>query len=243
MDDGAEPGSRDEAGFHASARMDGVGARKTEEGLVVGTRCASTTSFVIGLAIVSAANGSFLDPFEDAGSEGTLLGLMHNEARDGSGEAGVFAGAGFGSDMVNVFLADLSSSASAMSDAGLPLSVIRGGGVDLRSEYSASVSITNMFDVGEDGSFTAGLSEIFAVGESLSIVDGFVSLTVNGTVPEVGLFDYDEHTAQGSFNSISPYIGGPYIGTAPLIVPLPPPLGLALAGLVGVVVFRRRMAS
>ncbi len=29
----------------------------------------------------------------------------------------------------------------------------------------------------------------------------------------------------------------------PLIMPLPPPLGLALAGLIGVVLFRRRMAS
>ena len=210
---------------------------------MVGTRSTSTASFVIGLAIAGAAHGSFLDPFEYAGTEGTLLGRMQNQAGDGLGGAGVFAGPGFGSNRVYVFLADLSKSASGMSDAGLTSSVIRGGGVDLRSEYSASVSITNMFDVGEDGSFTAGLSEIFAVGEGPSIVDGFVGLAENGTVPEVGLFDYDEHTAQGSFNTISPYIGGPYIGTAPLIVPLPPPLGLALAGLVGVVVFRRRMAS
>ncbi len=242
VDGCVEPGSRDEAGSHASARMEGVGTRKTEIGLVVGVKCAWITSLSLGLALSSAAHGSFLDPFEYAGSEGSPLGLMRNEAGNGQGGASVFAGAGFGSNMVNVFLANLSNATSGLSNAGLPLSVIRGGGVDLRSEYSASVSITDMFDVGEDGSFTAGLSEIFAAGEGVSIVDGFVGLAGNGTVQEVRLFNYDEHTAQASFNGISPY--GPYIiGTEPLIVPLPPPLGLALAGLIGVVLFRRRLSS
>ncbi len=242
---------------------------------MVGTRWASTTSFVIGLAIASAAHGSFLDPFEYAGTEGTLLGLMQNQARDGLGGAGVFAGAGFGSEMVNVFLADLSNSASGMSDARLTLSVTPRGGVDHRREYSASVSITDMFDVGEDGSFTASLSEIFAAGEGLSIVDGFIRLTGNqvdsgsvdpttettrgfaitdlqavdegelslaflslvGPIQALGFFD-DDHAAQSTYYNPVTFDTG-----APLIVPLPPPLGLALAGLIGVVLFRRHMTS
>lgn len=240
---------------------------------MVGTRCASTTSFVIGLAIASAAHGSFLDPFEYAGSEGSSLGLIPNEAGNGLGGASVFAGAGFGSNMVNVFLADLSNSASGMSDTGLTLSVMRGGGVDLRSEYSASVSVTNMFDVGEDGSFTAGVSEIFAASEGVRIGDGLIRLRGNQldsgsvdpttettwgfaitnlpagdegelslaffslgrSIQTVGLFNDDDHT---TLTSIDPLNIGP-----PLIMPLPPPVGLAVVGLIGVVWMRRRMTS
>ena len=240
---------------------------------MVGTRCASTTSLVVGLAIVSAAHGSFLDPFEYAGGQETLLGLMQNGAGNGLGEAGVFASAGFGSNMVNMFLADLSNSASGKSDAGLPLSVMRGHSVDLHNKYSAFVSITNMFDVGEDGSFTAGLSEIFAIGEGVSIVGESIRLTGNqvdsgsvdpttqttrrfastslrtgdehelslaflslgGSIQTVGLFNDDDPTTLSSIDRLN-------IGPPP-IMPLPPPLGLALAGLIGVVLFRRRMAS
>ena len=268
-----EPESRDEMGSHASARMEGDGTRKTEKGFVVGTRSACTTSFVIGLAIASAAQGSLLNPFGNNGCDETLLGSVQHEAGNGRDGAGVFAGAGSGSNMLNVFLADLSNSASGMSNTGLALTLIRNGDVDLCSEYSASVSITSMFDVGEDGSFSAGVSEIFAVGEGVSIVDGFIRRTGNrvdsgsvdpttgttqgfaitnlqpvddgelslaflslgGSIQAVGLFNDDDHTSESSYYSPSNLGIGPA-----LIVPLPPPLGLALAGLIGVVWMRRR---
>ncbi len=242
---------------------------------MVGTRCASTTSFVIGLAIASAAHGSFLNPFEYAGSEGTLLGLMQNEAGNGQEGAGVFAGAGFGSNMVNVFLADLSNAtAGQMSNAGVTLFVMWGNGEDPGADYSASISFTDMFETGEDGTFNAGVSEIFGLGEGVSILDGVISVSAGaggnglgtiepshetprgfaitnlqaadegeltitfiqllGSIQMIGLFDYGDSTPdllEGDLHIPLP------------IVPLPPPLGLALAGLIGVVFLRRRMIS
>ena len=57
-----------------------------------------------------------------------------------------------------------------------------------------------------------------------------------GSIQEVGLFDYGEDTPE--------LLEGDHLNiTLPLVIPLPPPLGLALAGLIGVVLFRRRMAS
>ncbi len=240
---------------------------------MVGTRCASTTSFVIGLAIASAAHGSFLDPFEYAGSEGSSLGLIPNEAGNGLGGASVFAGAGFGSNMVNVFLADLSKTTANMNDSGPTLSMMWDGVADGSSESIASASVTNMFDAGEDVSFTMGLAENFAFGQDARIIDGFnllagnrndsgsvdprtetpqgfmtttlqavdqselmqAFLSLEGSIQEVGLFNYGDHTPQSS--SSNPY----YVGTTPLIVPLPPPVVLALIGLIGVVWLRRRM--
>ncbi len=240
---------------------------------MVGVKCAWITSLSLGLALSSAAHGSFLDPFEYAGSEGTLLGLMQQDAGDGQGGAGVFAGAGFGSNMVNVFLADLSNASSGMSNAGMTLFVMWGNGEDLASDYSATISFTDMFNVGEDGVFTDGVSEIFALGEGVTIVDGLIALTANGpgfgsidpstetprgfaitnlqavdegelvlaflllqgSIQEAGLFNYGDPNPE--------LIDGDLHIPLPVMMPLPPPLGLALAGLIGVVLFRRRMTS
>lgn len=231
----------------------------------------------IGLAIASAANGSFLDPFQYAGGERTLLGLLQNDASNGSGGAGVFAGAGFGSNMVNMFLADLSNGAGGqMSSAGVTLFVMWGNGESLVTDYSANIAFMNMFNVGEDGLFTEGVSEVFALGEGVSILDGIITVTrdgvdfgtigpstetprgfaitnlqaadngeltiwsteLAGSILTVGLYDYgDDEPMEVLFQ------GDDLIITRPLVVPLPPPLGLALAGLIGVVLFRRRMAS
>ena len=57
-----------------------------------------------------------------------------------------------------------------------------------------------------------------------------------GSIQEVALFDYGDDTPE-SLEGVDLHI------PLPLTMPRPPPLGLALAGLIGVVLFRRRMAS
>ncbi len=252
--------------------MEGVGTRKTEKGTVVGTRCAGTTSLVMGLAIASAAHGSFLDPFQYAGGEGTLRGLMENDA---AGGVGVFGDAGFGTNMVNVFVADLSNATSGLSNAGVTLFVMWGNGDDPGSDYWASIAFTAMFETGEDGTFNAGVSSIYALGEGVSIFNGgtisigpggggkgigevdpsrvtprgfaitnlqavdegelMLAFSLYGSIEQVGLFSYGDTSPE--------LIDGDLYIPLPLIVPLPPPLGLALAGLIGVVFLRRRMIS
>ncbi len=235
---------------------------------MVGTRSAITTSFVIGVAIASAAHGTYLDPFEYTGGEGRLLGLIQNEAGNGQGGAGVFAGAGFGSNMVNVFLADLSNATSGLSNAGVTLFVMWGNGENPGGDYSASMEYTGVWQEGEDGVFNAGVAEIFALGPRVMIEAGLISLgsvglasetprgfaitnlqaadegeltiwftELLGSIQMVGLFDYGDDTPEMLHGDMQMQM------SMPLIVPLPPPLGLALAGLIGVVLLRRRMTS
>ena len=57
-----------------------------------------------------------------------------------------------------------------------------------------------------------------------------------GSIQEVGLFDYGDDTLE-LLEGVDLHI------PLPLMMPLPPPLGPALAGLIGAVLFRRRMTS
>jgi len=212
-----------------------------------------------------------LNPFEYAGNQATLLGLMQNEAGNGTGGAGVFADAGFQTNLVNIFLADLSGADSGLSNAGITLFVMWGNGEDPGGVFSAIVSFNNNYSEGTDGHFTEGIAEIFALGEGVEIINNTISIgstggdgiggTVHGTttplgfaitnlqnmsegelimifemiggsIQDVGLFDYGNDVPNMLYGDL-------HIPLPLVVVPLPPPLGLAIAGLFGVVLLRR----
>lgn len=229
------------------------------------------------LAVSRGAHASDMNPFEYGGSEGTLLGLMQNEMGNGIGGSGVFAGAGFGTNMVNIFLVDLSGASGALSNAGLTLFVMWGNGESPGSEYSASVSFTDIFSEGNESGPLEGIAEIFALGEGVAINQGTVALSYNGgdgdidgdidpseitprgfaitnlqsmsegelivtflalqgSIQDVGMFNYGDSNPNMLYGNLE-------LQLPILMVPLPPPLGLALAGLIGVVILRRRLMS
>lgn len=240
-------------------------------------KCSLLACLALLLAVSSKVRASELNPFAYSGSEGTLLGLMENEAGNASGGSGVFAGAGFGSNMVNIFLVNLSGASGSLGNAGYTLFVMWGNGVSPGSDYSASVSFTDLFEQGTESGPTQGISEVFALGEGVSITGGTVTLgtssggggiggdidpsdvtprgfaitnlqsmshseltisflALEGSIQDVGLFDYGNANPEilyGDFQMPLPLV----------IVPLPPPLGLALAGLIGVIILRRRLTS
>ncbi|MCH8822869.1 MAG: hypothetical protein IH984_05100 [Planctomycetes bacterium] len=234
-----------------------------------------TTCLALLMTISRGAHASDMNPFEYSGSAGTLLGLMQNEMGNGNGGSGVFAGAGFGTNMVNIFLVDLSGASGPLSNAGLTLFVMWGNGESPGSEYSASVSFTDIFDIGNETGPLEGIAEIFALGEGVAIDQGTVALSyaggdggidgeidpsditprgfaitnlqsmsegelivafeaLQGSIQDVGLFNF------GNSNPDMLY-GNLQLQLPILMVPLPPPLGLALAGLIGVVILRRRL--
>lgn len=224
------------------------------------------------LTLSRSAMATDLNPFEYTGNQETLLRLMQNEAGNGTGGSGVFADAGFQSNMVNIFLADLSGADSGLSNAGTTLFVMWGNGVDPGGVFSANVTFNNNYSEGTDGHFTEGISQIFALGDGVNIInntisfssagDGGIGGTVHGnttplgfaitnlqnmsegeillifdslagSIQDVGLFDYgnsDPTMLYGDLNIPLPLV----------VVPLPPPLGLAIAGLFGVILMRRR---
>ena len=228
------------------------------------------------LTVSRGAHASDMNPFEYSGSETTLLGLMENEIGDGLGGSGVFAGAGFGTNMVNIFLVDLSGASGALSNAGVTLFVMWGNGINPGSNFSASVSFSNIFSDPVGDTPSQGISEVFALGEGVSISNGMFTLgpvgggdiggeilpgdetprgfaitnlqnmsegelivsflALQGSIQDVGLFNY------GNSNPSMLY-GNLELQLPILMVPLPPPLGLAIAGLIGVVILRRRLAK
>ncbi len=100
--------------------------------------------------------------------------------------------------------------------------MIKGGiinqcSIGLSSETPRGFAITNL-QAADEGELTIWFTELY------------------GSIGMVGLFDYGDDTPE-LLERVDLHI------PLPLIMPLPPPLGLALAGLIGVVLFRRRMAS
>lgn len=226
------------------------------------------------LTVSRGAHASDMNPFEYSGSETTLLGLMENEIGDGLGGSGVFAGAGFGTNMVNIFLVDLSGASTSLGNAGVTLFVMWGNGVNPGSNFSASVSFSNIFSDPVGDTPTQGISEVFALGEGVSISNGMFTigpvgggdiggeilpgdetprgfaitnlqsmsegelivtfLALQGSIQDVGLFDYGNSNPEMLYGNLQ-------LQLPILMVPLPPPLGLALAGLIGVVILRRRL--
>jgi len=211
--------------------------------------------------------------FQYDGNASSLMAVM-DEAGDGAGGTGVFAGAGFQANMVNVFVADLRNS-STLSGAGVTLFAMWGNGSELDEGFFGSVLVTppdpfgNPLEVGEgEGTSFAGDPEIFALGEGVSVRPADVSVLgelpfgdetprgfaitnlqgmeigelamefeVGGSIDIVGLFDWGD---------TEPYIP-PYrcalILFVPIPIPLPPAIALGAAGLLGVVLLRRRLAA
>ncbi len=91
------------------------------------------------------------------------------------------------------------------------------GSIGLSSETPRGFAITNL-RAADEGELSIWSTELLG---SIRMVDFFDD---REDTPEL-LEDVDLHIP------------------LPLIMPLPPPLGLALAGLIGVMLFRRRMAS
>ena len=226
------------------------------------------------MAMSNHVQASDMNPFSYSGGQDTLLGLMQNEMGNGSGGSGVFAGAGFGSNMVNIFLVDLSGSSGALSGAGITLFVMWGNGENPGADYSASVSFSDIFNDPLSDTPTEGVGEVFALGEGVSITNGTVTLgtaggdgpggeidpsditprgfaitnlqsmsqaeivvaflSLQGSIQDVGLFNYGNDTPEMLYGDLE-------LPLPIMMVPLPPPLGLALAGLIGVVILRRRL--
>jgi len=155
------------------------------------------------------------------GTAGTLNAAMHYAAAQGGGTN--FSGAGFLSTEVNVYLVDFSVDGSGTyNDAGLTLFVmwgtgpgIGGGGPD---SFQAEVDISPTIDQGDDGVFTSGLPEIYALGPGVTIEVGglTVDVDVDHDAPPVGyaitnLFDYpsgrvnEQWTLQGGIRTLGLY--------------------------------------
>lgn len=86
------------------------------------------------------------------------------------------------------------------------------GSIGLSSETPHGFAIINL-QVADEGELTIWFTELL------------------GSIQEIGLFDYGDDTPE-SLEGIDLHI------PLPLTMPLPPPLGLALAGLISAVLFR-----
>ena len=91
------------------------------------------------------------------------------------------------------------------------------GSIGLSTETPHGFAITNL-QAADQGELTIWFTDLL------------------GSIQMVRLFDYGENTPE-LLEGVDLHI------PLPLIMPLPPPLGPALAGLIGVVLFRRRMTS
>lgn len=155
------------------------------------------------------------------GTAGTLDAAMRYAASQTGGSN--FSGAGFLSTEVNVYLVDFSADGSGTyNDAGLTLFVmwgtgpgVGGGGPD---SFQAEVDVSPLIDEGDDGTFTSGLSEIYALGPGVTIdVGGLtVDVDVDDDEPPVGyaitnLFDFpsgrvsEQWTLQGGIRTLGLY--------------------------------------
>jgi hypothetical protein len=113
------------------------------------------------------------------GTAGTLNAAMHYAAAQG----GNFAGTGFLNSEVNVYLVDFSVDTSGTyNDAGLTLFVMWGVGAGIGGgvgSFQAEVDISPSIDQGDDGIFTSGLSEIYALGPGVTIEVGGLTVDVD----------------------------------------------------------------
>jgi hypothetical protein len=110
------------------------------------------------------------------GAAGTLQAAMNYAATKGGGTN--FDNAGFKAHQVNMFLVDFSADAD-FGDAGVTLFVMWGNTKDPGGSFAGEVDVSPLIDEGSDGSFTAGLSEIFALGAGVDVEVGGVSVDVD----------------------------------------------------------------
>ncbi len=168
--------------------------------------CASTSAGT-GLGFSSdTASGSVTSFAWDGGdaggfgTAGTLKAAMHYAADQGAGTN--FDSAGFLNTEVNVFLVDFRGNPT-YDDAGLTAFVMWGTGVGIGGgveDFFAEVDVSPRVNEGADGSYTDGLSEIYAIGPGVTIEVG--GLTVDVEVSE------DSRPVVYAITNITNYPGG-----------------------------------
>lgn len=200
------------------------------------------------------------------GSASTLEDIMNTA----SNKEDIFGGAAFKKNKISIFIVDFTND-SEMSDAGITVFVMWGNGTDPDGDFAASVDVSRRVDEGEDGNFTPGVSEIFAIGDGVAFSHRTltVDVDVNNNTTPVGFAITNfmefpnrrinqQFTTSGSirrFRLVDPD-GIEYTaidddrnddvftdGIVLQIIPAPPAAAWGLAGLAGLaLVSRRRFA-
>jgi len=200
------------------------------------------------------------------GDEGTLEAAMNYAA----GKNGNFSkpnGGAFKRKSVNVFIVDFTGNAT-YGDAGVTVFVMWGNANQPGGDFQGEVDVSPQVDEGTDGNFSAGVAEIFALGDGVEIQGGnlTIDVDVNGNSTPVGYAitnfrDYpglrinQQFTLAGAIRRLR-LLGanqglvweGPdddgdgtiFTDGLVLIVPAPPAAAWGLAGLAGLALVSRR---
>jgi MYXO-CTERM domain-containing protein len=208
-------------------------------------------------------DGGDADPWGDAG---TLEAAM-NYAANKQGNFAKSSGGRFKKNSVNVFIVDFTGN-STYGEAGVTVFVMWGNANQPDGPFSGEVDVSPRVEEGTDGDFTAGVAEIFALGDGVEIQGGnlTIDVDVNGESTPVGYAitnfrDYpgqrinQQFTLAGAIRRLR-LLGadqgkvweGPdddgsgeiFTDGLVLIVPAPPAAAWGLAGLAGLALVSRR---
>ena len=200
------------------------------------------------------------------GDAGTLEAAM-NYAANKVGNFSKGNGGKFKRNSVNVFIVDFTGDAT-YNDAGVTVFVMWGNASQPGGSFSGEVDVSPRVDEGNDGSFSAGVAEVFALGDGVEIQGGnlTIDVDVNGDETPVGYAitnfrDYpgqrinQQFTLSGAIRRLR-LLGqgqgkvweGPdddgdgtiFTDGLVLIVPAPPAAAWGLAGLAGLALVSRR---
>ena len=117
------------------------------------------------------------------GGQSTLYDAMIYAAT----EVGSFVGAGFRHDAVNMYVIDFRGD-SIFGDAGLTAFVMWGNGTAV-GDFAGTVSASPIVPEGIDGTFTAGMSEVYELGTGVEVnSDGplTIDIDVDDTITPIG---------------------------------------------------------
>lgn len=200
------------------------------------------------------------------GTAGTLEAAM-NYAAGKNGNFSKGNGGKFKRNSVNVFIVDFTGNAT-YGDAGVTVFVMWGNASQPGGDFVGEVDVSPRVEEGNDGNFSAGVAEIFALGDGVSIDNGnlTIDVDVNGNATPVGYAitnfrDYpgqrinQQFTLSGAIRRLR-LLGanqgkvweGPdddgdgtiFTDGLVLIVPAPPAAAWGLAGLAGLALVSRR---
>jgi hypothetical protein len=195
----------------------------------------------------------------------STFGEVMNSAAN---KAGIFGGAAFKKNKISIFIVDFTNASGELADAGITVFVMWGNGTDPDGDFQASVDVSRRVDEGDDGDFTPGVSEIFALGDGVEFSHRTltVDVDVNNNETPVGFaisnfMDFpnrrinQQFTTSGSirrFRLVDPD-GIEYTaidddrnddvftdGIVLQIIPAPPAAAWGLAGLAGLALVSRR---
>lgn len=108
------------------------------------------------------------------GDEGTLEAAMNYAAN----EEGNFSGSPFKARCISIFIVDFTGN-ETYGDAGLTVFVMWGNGQDPGGDFVAEVDVSRRVEEGNDGDFSAGVAEIFALGDGVEIDSGNLTVDVD----------------------------------------------------------------